>query len=104
MIVKEIFRFQLFERGVERVVVEQDRPQDAAPRLGILGQLTFERGGWSGHRIIRFMFARRRYLCQMHVQNCAGCDRRSACLVMLEHDRWFAPAATMKKPVADLWI
>ena len=45
MIVKEIFGLQFFERGVERVVVEQDRAQDAALRLGILGQRTFERGG-----------------------------------------------------------
>ena len=45
MIVEEIFGLEFLERGIERVVVEQDRAQDAALRLGVLGQRTFERRG-----------------------------------------------------------
>src|SRR6266853_2282967 len=50
MIVEEVFGFELLECGVERVVVEQDRAQDAALRLRVLGQLAFKGCGRGAHR------------------------------------------------------
>ncbi len=49
MIVEEILGLELLDGGVEGVVVEQDRAQDAALGLDVLGQGTFERCGCCGH-------------------------------------------------------
>src|SRR5712692_6704388 len=49
MIVEKIFGPELFNRGVQRVVVEQNRAKDAAFGFGVLGQWSFECGGGCGH-------------------------------------------------------
>ena len=49
MLVEKIFGPQLLNRGVQDVVVEQDRAQDAAFGFGVLGQRSFECGGACGH-------------------------------------------------------
>ncbi len=49
VIVKEVLWLELLDGGIDGVVVEQDRTQDAAFRLDVMGHGTFERCACSGH-------------------------------------------------------
>ena len=49
MIVEKIFGLELFDGGIDGVVVEQDRAENAALRLDVVGQGTFERCACGGH-------------------------------------------------------
>ena len=50
MIVEKILRLELLDGGIDGVVVEQDRAEDAALGLDVVGQGTFERCACSGHK------------------------------------------------------
>src|SRR5712664_182339 len=91
VIVKEVFGLQLFERGVERVVVEQDRAEDAALRLRVLRQLSFERRGWGGHWKFALYSPVRAILVKRMRESAKSVKTRSTCLAMREDDCRFSP-------------
>src|SRR5467141_4579554 len=90
VIVKEVFRFQLFERGVECVVVEQDRAEDAALRLRVLRQLPFERRGWGGHWNFALYSPVKAILVKRMRESAKSVKTRSTCLALWEDDCRFS--------------
>src|SRR6266853_2917821 len=100
MIVEEVFGFELLECGVERVVVEQDRAQDAALRLRVLGQLPFERHGWSAHLSFALYSPVKRNLSIEPVQKPGLVEICSIHHTMREDDCRFPSKGTTKKMFA----